>query len=61
MKLEICNGGARPCVHLDADGPVPFCDAFRKPLAEVRKCGPKLIKLALKKNKLSDKLKGKKE
>ncbi|MCL2103449.1 MAG: hypothetical protein FWH21_00100 [Kiritimatiellaeota bacterium] len=59
MRIEFCNGRARPCGHLAVDGAVPFCKAFRKRIADVKRCGPKLIKLALKRNKLSDKLKGK--
>jgi hypothetical protein len=61
MNLSSCNGGKKPCPHLTADGSTLFCAAFREPLSEVRRCGPKLIKLALKRHKLNDKLKGKKK
>jgi len=58
MKTEFCNG-AEPCPHLTVNGTVPFCSAFRKPIADVSKCGPKLVKAALKRKKLDQKLKGK--
>ena len=57
MKLTTCAD----CKHLTADGVTPFCAVFRKAVSEVRKCGPKLIKLALKRHKLNDQLKGKKK
>jgi hypothetical protein len=56
--LEVCNG-AKPCPHLAAVGATPFCKAFRLPVADVQRCGPKLVKAALKKQKLDKKLKGK--
>ena len=59
MNVTICYGGAKPCEHLSTDGAAPFCKAFRKPVAEVERCGPKLVKLALKSRKLQEKLKGK--
>jgi len=59
MDMKHCNGRVKPCGHLMVDGAVPFCGVFRKPIAEVNKCGPKLVKLELKKQKRDQKLKGK--
>ena len=59
MDIKHCNGGAKPCGYQTVDGAVPFCAVFRKPIAQVSKCGPKLVKLELKKQKLDQKLKGK--
>lgn len=61
MTRDICAGGAAPCPHLtERAGEEPWCAAFEKPAVAVRRCGPKLIKLALKKQKLRNKLKRKK-
>ena len=62
MNRAICAGGAKPCRHLtERPGEEPWCAAFARPLADVTRCGPKLIKAALKKKKLRSKLKGKKQ
>lgn len=62
MNRGICAGGAKPCRHLtERPGEEPWCAAFARPLAGVTRCGPKLIKAALKKQKLRNKLKGKKQ
>ena len=62
MTRAVCAGGAKPCRHLiDRPGDEPSCAAFVRPLADVTRCGPKLIKAALKKQKLRSKLKGKKQ
>jgi len=58
VKTEFCNGGESPCGHLTVNGAVPFCNVFRKPIADVVRCGPKLVKAALKRRKLDRKLKG---
>ena len=62
MTRAVCAGGAKPCRHLiERPGEEPRCAAFARPMADVRRCGPKLIKAALKKQKLRNKLKGKKQ
>ena len=58
MNLAKCNG-AKPCPHFATVGVTPHCNVFAMPVASVGKCNGKLIKLALKKQKHSDKLKGK--
>lgn len=62
MTRAVCAGGAAPCPHLaERPGEEPWCAAFARPLADVTRCGPKLIKAAQKKQKLRAKLKGKKQ
>lgn len=62
MTRAVCAGGAKPCRHLiDRPGDEPWCAAFGRPVADVTRCGPKLIKAALKRKKLRAKLKGKKQ
>lgn len=62
MIRAVCAGGAKPCRHLtERPGEEPWCAAFARPLADVTRCGPKLIKAALKRKKLRAKLKGKKQ
>lgn len=60
MTRAVCAGGSKPCPHLaERVGEEPWCAAFGCSLTGVRRCGPKLIKAALKKRKLETKLKGK--
>lgn len=62
MTRAVCAGGAKPCPHFaERPGEEPRCAAFARPLADVTRCGPKLIKAALKKQKLRNKLQGKKQ
>ena len=62
MTRAVCAGGAASCPHLiERAGEEPWCAAFARPLADVTRCGPKLIKAALKKRKLRNKLQGKKQ
>jgi hypothetical protein len=60
MDIKECNGGDKPCAHFSVAVVTPTCLAFDAPVSTVEKCGGKLIKLALKKRKLNEKLKGKK-
>ena len=60
MTPALCQGGSRPCEHLADEGGRPYCAAFARPVSDVPRCGPKLVKAALKKQKLDEKLKGKK-
>jgi len=57
MTPAACTG----CAYLADEGGQPYCTAFARAVADVRKCGPKLVKAALKKQKLDEKLKGKKQ
>ncbi|HRR33125.1 MAG TPA: hypothetical protein P5026_03425 [Kiritimatiellia bacterium] len=62
MTRAVCAGGAASCRHLiGRAGEEPWCAAFGRPVADVTRCGPKLIKAALKRKKLRAKLKGKKQ
>ncbi len=61
MKPSTCLAGDKPCPHLVDQGGQDYCTAFGKPVETVNKCGPKLVKAALKKQKLDEKLKGKKQ
>jgi len=60
MNNSVCSGGT-PCEHLASEGGLPYCKAFAMPVSDVPKCGPKLVKAALKKQKLDEKLKGRKQ
>ena len=61
MTSAVCTCGADACPHLADEGGLPYCKAFARPVSDIAKCGPKLVKAALKKRKLDEKLKGKKQ
>lgn len=60
MTPAVCSRGGATCPHLADEGGQPYCTAFARAVADVGKCGTKLVKAALKKQKLDERLKGKK-
>jgi hypothetical protein len=58
MTVDRCQ----QCPHMSVRGVSLYCDLRDQPIADVKRCGPKLIKAALKRRTLAakkNKLKGK--